>query len=183
DSSASRGCDARPRGRTRRLLRWLALVTLVPLAACAGEFTTQSEPLRLLVGGLPDAILNEPYSAPLEAVGGLRPYDFAVREGTLPPGVVLEGGTLRGTPTVEGSYEFSIAVSDANLASTFERYSLNVVTPPPPRLTLQPPDTESRGPVTLRARVDDARDLLGMRTEIRWDATRFALQEGSVTAT
>src|SRR5690606_904893 len=45
------------------------------------------------------------------------------------------------------------------------------------------PDTESRGPVILRARVEDARDLLGMRTEIAWDATRFTLQEGSVTAT
>ena len=181
--TGSRGTHRLGGRRSHRWLRWLALAALLPVAGCAGEFTTQSEPLRLLVERLPDAILNEPYSQPLEAVGGLRPYEFTVREGALPPGVLLEGGTLRGTPTSEGSYTFSIAVSDANLASTFERYELNVVTPPPPRLTLQPPATETRGAVTLRARVDDARAMLGLRTEISWDPTRFTLQEGSVAAT
>lgn len=171
-------------GRTRSVaLRWLTLTVLVLLAACAGEFTTQSEPLRLLAERLPDAVLNEPYSAPIEAVGGLRPYEFALRDGTLPPGVTLQGGSVSGTPTSEGSYEFSIAVSDANLSSTFEAYTLSVVTPPPPSLSLQPPDTEVRGPVVVRVRVDDARGLLGLRTTISWDPSLFALQEDSVAAT
>lgn len=178
---------ARAYGPARRgrhgSLRWLLVAALLPLAACAGEFTTQSEPLRLLAERLPDAILNEPYSAPIEAVGGLRPYEFALRAGTLPPGVTLQGGSLRGTPTTAGSFEFTIAVSDANLSSTFEPYSLSVVTPPPPSLTLQPPATETRGAVTLRARVDNARALLGLRTQVSWDPTRFALQEDSLAAT
>src|SRR5690606_1955398 len=164
-----RGPDGRRRGATAGL----AVALLLVLTACAGEFTTQSEPLRLLADGLPDAVLAEPYSEPLGAVGGLRPYAFALEAGTLPPGLVLEGGSLHGTPTAAGSYEFTIGVSDANLASTFEQFTLAVVTPPPPTLSLQPPDTETRGPVTLRARVDDARSLLGLRTLISWDPARF----------
>jgi len=176
------GTDPAQTGR-HGALRWLLVAALLPLAACAGEFTTQSEALRLLAEHLPDALLDEAYSAPIEAVGGLRPYEFALQAGALPPGVKLQGGSLSGTPTTTGSFEFTIAVSDANLSSTFEQYTLRVVTPPPPSLTLQPPATESRGAVTLRARVDAARSLVGLRTRVTWDPTIFSLQEGSVTAT
>lgn len=175
---------APPRGRRSMMrplrARLLAVAALTILVACAGEFTTQSEPLRLLADRLPDAVLNEPYSEAVQAVGGLRPYSFALESGTLPPGIVLEGGSLRGRPTAAGAYEFTVSVSDANLSSTFESFTLNVITPPPPRLMLQPPETEVRGVVTLRARVSDARSLAGLMTEITWDPEQFTLVEGGI---
>ena len=174
---APAGTDPRPRVR-----RLLVLALLLLVVACAGEFTTQSEPLRLLAGRLPAAVIDEPYAENIQAVGGLRPYTFTLDSGSLPPGVTLDGGSLRGTPTVAGTYEFTISVSDANLSSTFEPFTLQVVTPPPTRLTLQPPDTEARGAVTLRARVSDARSLAGARIEITWDPQQFTLVEDSVSA-
>ncbi len=161
----------------------LAVLALAVLAACAGELGTQGEALRFLAGDLPDAPVNETYRAPVHAVGGLRPYEFTVEAGALPPGISVVNGVLQGVPTTIGSYAFTLAVSDANLSSTFQEFSLEVIEPPPPTLSLTPPETEVRGPVTLRARVADARGLAGLSTLITWDPDLFSLVEGSVEAT
>jgi hypothetical protein len=155
---------------TRRLLAIVALVTLV---ACSGELGTPTEPLRLLAPRLPEAVLDEPYSASVLATGGLRPYTFNLDAGALPPGVTLSGGNLIGTPSELGTYEFTVSVSDANLASTFQSLVLRVVEVPPPSLTLTPPLTEVQTPVTLRGRVGDARGLDALRTIVRFDPERF----------
>lgn len=155
---------------------WLALL----LAACAGELGAPGEALRFLAADLPDALVNEPYRAPVHAVGGLRPYEFRLEQGTLPPGLELSGGVLQGTPTTLGTFRFTLAVSDADLSSTFQEFTLSVVEPPPPALTFTPPQTEVRGEVTLRARLSAARGLQGLSTLITWDAGAFALVEGSL---
>src|SRR5690606_25283540 len=121
------------------------------------------------------AIVNEPYRAPVHAVGGLRPYEFRLEDGTLPPGLQLVGGVIQGTPTRVGAYEFTLAASDADLSSTFEGFRLRVVEPPPAALSFAPPVTEVRGGVTLRARVSDARSLQGLSTVVAWDPGAFAL--------
>ncbi len=162
----------------RQAARALTLALL--LAACAGEMDAPGETLRFLAVDLPDAVVDEPYRAPVHAVGGLRPYEFSLEQGTLPPGLQLGGGVLQGTPTALGTFTFTLAVSDANLSSTFQELTVRVVEPPAPRLSLAPPDTEVRGPVTLRARVSDARSLQGLSTSVSWDAGSFALVEGSV---
>ncbi len=151
------------------------------VVACAGELGTQGEALRFLSVDLPDASVNESYRAPVHAVGGLRPYEFTLESGTLPPGIEVVNGVLQGVPTALGSYTFTLAVSDANLSSTFQEFTLAVVEPPPPALTLSPPETEVRGAVTLRARVTQARSLAGLSTLITWDPGTFSLVEGSVT--
>ncbi len=164
------------------LLALVAPLTVLIMAACAGEFETVGEALRLVQRGLPDAVVNEPYEETINAVGGLRPYTFEVDAGSPPPGVTLQNGVLRGTPTEVGRYEFSIAVSDGNLNRTVQEFRLAVTEVPPPRFTLAPPLTEVRGAVTLRARVEGARQLQAARVAITWDPAQFALREGSVTA-
>jgi hypothetical protein len=150
------------------------------LAACAGELAAPGEALRFLAPDVPEAIVNEPYRAPVHAVGGLRPYEFRLEGGALPPGIELVGGVLQGTPTEVGTYEFTLVVSDADLSSTFQEFVLRVVQPPPPALSFAPPDTEVRGSVTLRARLGAARALQGLSTLVTWDAGAFALVEDSV---
>lgn len=156
-----------------------ALVATV-LGGCTGDLNTPGEPLRILGTDLAPAYIGQPYTQSVLAVGGLRPYDFTLVDGQLPPGITLQGGTLRGTPSKTGQYTFTLQVSDANLSNTVQRYQLTVATIPPPKLTLNVPSTQVDRRITLRAEVLDANGLTGLRSEVRWDAARFRLVLGSV---
>ncbi len=160
-----------------RFFRFLALALI--LAGCSTQATTPGEALDIKVDALPPAYIGEPYSAVIRAVGGLTPYQFKLDKGTLPPGVSLQGGELRGTPTEKGDFTFTITASDANLSKTFEEYNLSVTEAPPAQLTLNVPNTQIQRPVTLRGDIKEARGLQGFRTLITWDETRFSLVAGS----
>jgi Putative Ig domain len=45
--------------------------------------------------------------------GGISPFTWTVAGGQLPPGVVLTGSHLGGTPTVAGTFTFTIKVTDS----------------------------------------------------------------------
>lgn len=47
------------------------------------------------------------------ASGGLEPYAYAVSSGSLPPGTTLNGLSLSGSPTVAGTYTFTVTVTDS----------------------------------------------------------------------
>lgn len=160
--------------------RWL-LVLLV-LAACAGELNTPGEALRILGGNLPDAHLGEPYEEAISVAGGLRPYSYELSGGELPPGISLEGPNLRGVPSQLGNFTFSVTASDANLSSTVLEHRLRVVELPPPALAVVMPETEARAPFTIRVNVEEARDLHGLRSRLRWDPAQFSYVEGSLAA-
>lgn len=164
--------------RVRRLLWALCLGAV--LAGCSGEAPLPGDPLRIATSALPDPVLGEAYREPVVAVGGLRPYELRLGEGSLPPGLTLQGGLLLGTPTRLGDYSFVIAVSDGTLASTFERFDVRVVDVPVPRLSIEVPRTEVRDDVTLRARVDDARRLRAVRVRLRWDDPSVRPNEAAV---
>ncbi len=173
---------ARPRER-RGTARLVAVAMLLAaLAACGGEAPLPGDPLRVASARLPDPILGEPYRADVVAVGGLRPYSLRLEEGSLPPGIALQSGVLVGTPTELGRYEFTIAVSDANLASTFETFTVSVRDVPVPRFELAVPDTEVRDTTVLRGRIEDARKLRAVRLRLRWGDLDLTLPSDAVTA-
>ncbi len=156
----------------------VALVAVVAgalLAGCTGDMTTRGEALRLVGQDLPAAVLLEPYEGQLHAVGGLRPYTFTLTAGTLPNGITLQNGVLRGVAAEAGSFEMTVEVSDANLSRVSQDYTLQVGAPPPPRFALVAPETEVRGPVTLRARLEGARLTTAVRSLVTWDPERFEL--------
>ena len=63
----------------------------------------------------------------LTASGGVPPYSWAVVSGSLPPGLTLSSsGSLSGTPTVPGSFSFTIRVSDSSAASATRAFTLAV---------------------------------------------------------
>ena len=74
------------------------------------------------------AYVAVPYSATLAASGGTPPYTWAVIEGSLPAGLVLDGatGVVSGTPTAITSDLFTLQVTDASFASTARTYRLFV---------------------------------------------------------
>ncbi|MCC7340360.1 MAG: putative Ig domain-containing protein [Bryobacterales bacterium] len=85
----------------------------------SGLFTIRvvDERLPLLIttaSPLPPGGVGESYTATISATGGLPPYGFSVSAGALPPGLSLnpQTGVIGGNPTQEGSYTFTVRVSD-----------------------------------------------------------------------
>lgn len=63
---------------------------------------------------LPNATFGVSYSQTITADGSIAPYSFAVTSGSLPPGLTLApDGTLSGTPSLSGSWGFTITATDA----------------------------------------------------------------------
>jgi len=164
-------------------MRRLVLLTLLAsavLTACTEDLSGPGEPLRLLAVSLPAAFDGEPYEAVLRPTGGVRPFQFEVVDGALPPGLRLEAGRLVGTPSAQGRYGFTVEVRDANLNRTVQRLEVSVGPLPEPRLSVDVPLTELQRASELRLRLERGRGWRGAEIEIRWDAERFGLVEGSV---
>lgn len=77
--------------------------------------TTASVPtLSVAAGTLPSAMRGSAYEQPLVS-GGRAPYTAVVTDGALPAGVRLgPSGALVGTPHEDGSFEFTLRVTDAD---------------------------------------------------------------------
>jgi hypothetical protein len=92
------------------ILLWLLLVATL---ACAQQRPPASDSLSISTRELPKASLWEPYTANLQASGGIEPYHWHVVAGSVPRGFVLnEGGTLTGVLDEPGEYEFTVLVTD-----------------------------------------------------------------------
>ena len=73
-------------------------------------------PVLSMPYSLPNRLpLNVPFSGIAAATGGIPPYTWALTGGTLPTGLTLNTSTgeVSGTPTVLGSYTFTITVTDS----------------------------------------------------------------------
>ncbi|MEQ1513154.1 MAG: putative Ig domain-containing protein, partial [Lysobacteraceae bacterium] len=100
---------------------------------------------------LPNSVQQLPYTQALAATGGTAPYTFAVTAGALPAGVTLStAGSLSGTPTVSGLFNFTIRATDALGFTGTRVYALTVVDRPDPSK-----DPEVRG--LLEAQADATR--------------------------
>jgi len=76
--------------------------------------STASNP-QIATTSLPSATLGQPYQAQLETVDD-RPGTWSVAQGSLPPGLSLNGSTgiISGTPTATTSGEFAILFRDSD---------------------------------------------------------------------
>ena len=93
-------------------------------------------PLQITSSQLPGGTVGSAYSATLNASGGTSPYSWSISSGPLPAGLSLSStGTISGTPTVGGSFPFTVAVKDAASASASASLSINVVSAPPLQIT------------------------------------------------
>lgn len=95
--------------------------------------------VNLPATGLANGTQGAAYSATLNpASGGISPYTYAVTAGSLPAGVTLNGanGTLSGTPSASGTFNFSVTATDSSTgsgpySSVPRSYTLQIVNIPP----------------------------------------------------
>ena len=95
------GCTGGPRAYT----------IVISAATCpAGTAIIVSPPT------LPFATTGMPYAQMMTASGGTSPYTFSVLSGALPPGLMLNPATglVSGAPTSSGTFNLTIAATDAN---------------------------------------------------------------------
>lgn len=73
-------------------------------------------PLTITTASLPNGADNSPYNATVSATGGLGTLTWSISAGSLPTGLSLNSGTgaITGTPTVGGSFSFTVQVRDSS---------------------------------------------------------------------
>lgn len=77
--------------------------------------TVSAPTLTLGPNTLPTATASNSYTQQLAGEGGTAPYSYALTTGALPSGLTLTtGGVLSGTPTIVGSYNFTVMVTDSS---------------------------------------------------------------------
>ena len=97
--------------------------------------TLSSLPLSVATTSLSDGKVSTAYSQTLAANGGQAPYSWTNISGTLPKGLTLAAsGLLSGTPTTNGTFNFTVQVTDALAATATQPLSafisiLDVVKP------------------------------------------------------
>lgn len=83
--------------------------------------------LTVSPSSLPGASWGQPYSQPLSQTGALGAPFFTITAGALPPGLTLAfNGTLSGTPTAVGTFNFTVTANDASGCSGSRPYSITV---------------------------------------------------------
>ena len=111
-------------------------ITAHDSAGAAGSRTYQllinGAPITLGPSALPDAILNQPYSAQLTASGGTPPYTFTRPSANAwVPGLQVNAdGSITGTPNNAGAalLDFTVVVRDVNGSSGTHEFYINLRT-------------------------------------------------------
>jgi hypothetical protein len=91
---------------------------------------TISIPLQIVTTALPNATKGVAYSLQLVGDGGLAPYTWGRSSGALPSGLILNTttGVISGTPTVSGTFSYTVKISDKNRKSATRAFTI-VVSP------------------------------------------------------
>jgi streptogramin lyase len=92
-------------------------------------------PIFIIPEILPDGVLNGGYIQTFIATGGSNNYSWAVDSGALPPGLTFgpvylnpNVGKLSGVPIVNGTYTFTIKVTDSSGLVFTKTYSMTIGT-------------------------------------------------------
>ncbi|MGH9760274.1 MAG: Ig domain-containing protein, partial [Blastocatellia bacterium] len=97
-----------------------------------------SEPsLRIITQALPSGSTGSAYSFAVTASGGTQPYTWALTNGFLPAGLILQrDGVVTGTPGEPGDFQFTLQTTDAANNQVSAPFTLTISAPPPPQTTV-----------------------------------------------
>jgi hypothetical protein len=95
-----------------------------------GKATTG--PIINTPAALPDGLVGQPYAQTIASIRTTGSTSYSVTAGALPPGLTLNGsGSLSGTPTTAGSYNFTIRLTDSSSYAE-QVFTLQIDAPPIP---------------------------------------------------
>jgi hypothetical protein len=116
--------------------------------ATSVTFPNQSSSVSLMVEGapvisttsLPAGNQGTPYSGTVSATGGVAPFAWSISSGSLPTGLSLGASTsnsvmITGNPGTQGTFNFTIKITDASGASGTEPLSITINAPLPLSVT------------------------------------------------
>ncbi len=123
---------------------------------------------KITTSTLAAATLNSAYSAQLSATGG-SPMTWTVTSGTLPAGLALSTtGILSGTPTTDGTYEFTVEVSNTGGKDT---KSLSITVSKSAPVVVVPVITTETLPAATRGTAYSAALTAASDAPVTWSAT------------
>lgn len=108
-----------------------------PYSNEAPVITPASSPvLTIATADLPEAVVDVPYSRTLTAIGGKPDFSWLIESGSLPPGISLgQVGSISGTPSSAGVFNFVAKVTDSNGNSASKTLTLTVRSAAPLTIT------------------------------------------------
>lgn len=107
-----------------------SFVLLFSLGCGGNNVAPSNDALTIQTEALPSGVVGLPYSATVVASKGTSPYLFSAGSGSVPTGLTLSaGGQLSGTPSVAGTYTFSVSVVDGASQKASQSYSVTIAQP------------------------------------------------------
>lgn len=92
------------------------------------SITINASTLAVFCNNPPNGTTSVPYTHTFIATGGTPPYTFTITAGSLPPGLVMDpSGFVHGTPTMAGTFTFTVTVTDAALSMASVVCSITIV--------------------------------------------------------
>jgi hypothetical protein len=127
---------------------------------------------------LPSGIVGTSYSQALVTSGGTPGYQWTITGGQLPPGLVLStAGTISGTPTTQGTFSFSVRVTDSASPQRTATKSFDLQIDAQPQGTLR--ITTQSLPAGLQGYSYSQRlDATGGQTPYTWSVSNGTLPSG-----
>jgi large repetitive protein len=119
----------------KNFLRLRSLLLLIALCTFTG---TAFATLSINTTASTDLQVGLAYSQTTTASGGVTPVTFSISAGTLPAGLTLNSstGTVSGTPTVSGSFSYTISATDSTSPTALTASTVVTGTINPATLTI-----------------------------------------------
>ena len=95
----------------------------------ADEACIQAALRRICLGNLPGCVcLGVAFSATISHTGGVPPLTWSISSGALPDGLALnQVGTIFGTPTVNGTFTFTVRATQSDGSFMRKQYHISVL--------------------------------------------------------
>jgi hypothetical protein len=137
--------------------------------------------LQITTSQLSEGFVAGGYSATLAATGGSTPYTWSLTSGSLPNGLSLSsGGVVSGTPSLAGSFSFSVQVKDASSATASRNFSINIASPSPSVAITSPASGSSvSGTVSVSGTASDSVSISSVQVSV--DGGSYSLASGTST--